>query len=69
MERGLWFYQSDSGGIGLLLYDTQSGKVASPEVETAIQNILGKRCTLRYEIVGFDARDRVKLQGRIGKMS
>jgi hypothetical protein len=56
------FYESDSGGIGLLLYDTQSGKVTTPEVETAIQNTLGKRCALRYGITGFDSRNRVKLQ-------
>ena len=62
VERGLWFYDSDAGGIGLLLYDSQSGKVTTPKVETAIQNRLGKRCVLRYGITGFDARNRVKLQ-------
>jgi len=62
VERGLLFYESDSGGIGLLLYDTQSGKVSTPEVETAIQNTLRKRCALRYGIMGFDGRNRVKLR-------
>jgi hypothetical protein len=62
VERGLWFFASDSGGIGLLLYDAQSGKVTTPKVETAIQDTLGKRCVLRYGITGFDARNRVKLQ-------
>jgi hypothetical protein len=62
VERGLWFYGSDAGGNGVLLYDTQSGKVTTPEIEIAIQNRLGKRCVLRYGITGFDAQNRVKLQ-------
>jgi hypothetical protein len=62
VERGLWFYNSDAGGVGLLLYDTESGKVVTPEVEIAIQDALGKRCGLRYGITGFDARNRIKLE-------
>jgi hypothetical protein len=62
VERGLWSYASDAGGLGLLLYDTQSGKVLKPVIQTAIQNALRKHCELRYEIMGFDARNRIKLQ-------
>jgi hypothetical protein len=62
VERGLWFYASDYGAIGLLLYDTRMKRATVPDVDAAIHLIAGNGCELVYRIVGFDARNRVQLQ-------
>jgi hypothetical protein len=63
VEFGFWFYASDNGSLGLLLYDSRTGVASTPRVIEKIERALGKNCSLRLRsVVGIDPLNRVVLR-------
>jgi hypothetical protein len=63
VEFGRWFYDSDAGGLNILLYDKRKGKIVSPDLTHIVQTIRKQGCSIRLiKIIGFDASSRVRLQ-------
>lgn len=61
IERLDW--TMDSGATTLLLYDSRSGKVSTPDVLGAVQRAMKKHCELGYRAVfGFDSQDRIRMR-------
>lgn len=60
VEQGLWWYASDSGGLGVLVYDAREDRVSAPDVLGAIAHKFDKGCSLDVvSIIGFDRQDRI----------
>lgn len=63
VERAAGWYASDFGGLDLILYDSTTQKVITPNVLTAIAKSVRKRCILGYRSFrGFDAANRLVFQ-------
>jgi hypothetical protein len=63
IEFGRWFYDSDAGGLDILLYDKRKGKIVSPDLTHIVQANRKQECSIRViKVVGFDASSRVRLQ-------
>ena len=60
VEQGLWWYASDSGGLGVLVYDAREDRVSALDVLGAIARKFDKSCSLDVvSIIGFDPQDRI----------
>jgi hypothetical protein len=60
VEFGYWFYGSDNGSLGLLLYDGRTHSIRTPNVLGKIERRLGKKCSLGLRsVVGFDSQNRI----------
>ncbi|MBB5340268.1 hypothetical protein [Tunturiibacter gelidoferens] len=56
-------YESDAGGIDVLLYDREKNKVVLPDIAQIISTKLKQKCSIRISNqMGFDALSRVKLR-------
>lgn len=63
VEFGFWFYASDYGSLGLLLYDSRTRKTSTPDVLKQVERTLGMHCSLDLRsVAGFDSRSRVVLR-------
>ncbi len=63
VEFGCWFYDSDAGGLDILLYDKRKSKVISPDLIRIVQANRKQNCSIRViKVIGFDALSRVRLQ-------
>ncbi len=62
VEFGYWFYMSDNASQGLLLYDSHTRRISTPNVIGLIENAIRKGCSLYLRsVVGFDSQGRVVL--------
>lgn len=62
VEAGDWYYASDAGGLGILLYDRRRNSVVRPHLEELVLKALGQPCSvLIKQILDFDASSRVRL--------
>jgi len=62
VEVGDWYYASDAGGLGILLYDRQSHTILRPQLDRLILKALKQPCpVLITQILDFDASSRVRL--------
>jgi hypothetical protein len=63
VEFGRWFYDSDAGGLNILLYDKRNGKVVSPNLTRIVEANRKRQCSIMIvKVIGFDASSRVRLQ-------
>jgi hypothetical protein len=62
VEQSLASYSSDAAGVGLLLYDSRSNTVKTFSISREIEAAMGRHCTLVSRILGFDARNRVRIR-------
>jgi hypothetical protein len=63
VEFGRWFYDSDAGGLDILLYDKRNGKIVSPDLTQIVQTNRKQGCSIMLvKIIGFDALSRIHLQ-------
>jgi len=62
VEFGYWFYASDNGSLGLLLYDNLTAAISTPDIIHQIERELGKDCELMLRsVAGMDTQNRVVL--------
>jgi hypothetical protein len=60
---GNWYYASDAGGVGILLYDRTKQRVILPDFRLLVTTALKKECSLRVGMpFSFDAFSRVHLR-------
>jgi hypothetical protein len=63
VEMGNWWYDSDAGGLALLLYDRRLDTVIQPDLSALIENQLRKHCSIVIlAVIGFDQDNRVLLR-------
>ncbi|MDQ6665564.1 MAG: hypothetical protein M3Z23_14375 [Acidobacteriota bacterium] len=63
VERAAGNYASDFGGLDLVLYDSTTGTVSTPDVLGTIEKYLARKCVLGYgSFRGFDARNRIMMR-------
>lgn len=63
VEYGNWWEGGDGGGITVLLYDRQKGKVLIPDLQSLVRRNLKKECSIDvFEVLGFDALSHVLLR-------
>ncbi len=63
VEFDKWFYDSDAGGLDVLLYDMRRGEIVSPDLTRIVQTKRKQECSIKViKVIGFDASSRVRLQ-------